>query len=64
MPLGPSPRPSIEEAPKLERKALISHLKYAFIGDDDTLPIILSIGLLYVQVNEVLAMLKSIKRVI
>lgn len=44
-PPGLSPRPSIEDAPKLELKALPSHLKYAFLSDYDTVPIILSIGL-------------------
>lgn len=42
--IGSSPKVSIEEALKLELKALLSHLKYAFLSKDDTLPRILSAG--------------------
>lgn len=44
-PLCLSPRASIEETPKLELKSLLSHLKYTFLSDNDTLSIILSTGL-------------------
>lgn len=33
-------KPSIEEPPKLELQILPSHLRYGFLGDDSTLPII------------------------
>ena len=33
-------KPSIEEAPKLELKALPPHLNFVFLGRDDTLPMI------------------------
>lgn len=59
-PPGPSPRPSIKDVPKLELKALPFHLKY-FFGDDDTLLIILSVGLSDVQVKEELEVLKNEK---
>ncbi|KAK4716104.1 hypothetical protein R3W88_014442 [Solanum pinnatisectum] len=39
--LGPPPKPSIEETPKLELKALPSHLRYAFLGANESLPVIL-----------------------
>ncbi|XP_077252415.1 uncharacterized protein LOC143891768 [Tasmannia lanceolata] len=42
-PVGPPatslPKPSIEEAPQLELKPLPSHLCYAFLGDNCTLPV-------------------------
>lgn len=44
-PIGPYPRTSIKDASKLELKALYSHLKYDFLGDNNTLPVILSAGL-------------------
>ncbi|XP_015159540.1 uncharacterized protein [Solanum tuberosum] len=43
--LGPPPKPSIEETPKLELKALPAHLRYTFLGEDKTLPVILSAAL-------------------
>ena len=33
---------SIEEAPKLELKALPPHLRYVFLGKDDFLPVIIA----------------------
>ena len=38
---NPTP-PSIERPPKLELKPLPSHLRYAFLSDNNTLPIIIS----------------------
>ncbi|XP_062118687.1 uncharacterized protein LOC133832343 [Humulus lupulus] len=35
------PKPSIQEPPKLELKPLPSHLKYAYLGDNETLPVII-----------------------
>ncbi|XP_049384404.1 uncharacterized protein LOC125848534 [Solanum stenotomum] len=40
--LGPPPKPLIEEAPKLELKTMLAHLRYAFLGTNKTLPVILS----------------------
>jgi hypothetical protein len=34
--------PSIVQAPKVELKQLPDHLKYVFLGEDDTLPVIIS----------------------
>ena len=39
---SPPAKPSIEEAPKLELKALPPHLKYEFLGKGDTLPVIIA----------------------
>ncbi|KAK4718050.1 hypothetical protein R3W88_016388 [Solanum pinnatisectum] len=41
--LGPPPKPSIEEAPKLELKILPAHLRYAYLSTNKTLPVILSV---------------------
>nr|XP_009590068.1 uncharacterized protein LOC104087347 [Nicotiana tomentosiformis] len=41
-PSGPPPKPSIEEAPKLELKPFPSHLQCAYLGGSDTLPVIIS----------------------
>ena len=39
---SPPAKPSIEEAPKLELKALPPHLRYNFLGNGDTLPVIIA----------------------
>ncbi len=39
------PKLSIEEPPKLELKVLPSHLKYIYLGDCSTLPVIISVEL-------------------
>ncbi|XP_070025009.1 uncharacterized protein [Nicotiana sylvestris] len=44
-PEEPPPKSSIEEAPKFELKPLPPHLQYAYLGDSDTLPIIISFDL-------------------
>ncbi|XP_060960806.1 uncharacterized protein LOC133031340 [Cannabis sativa] len=36
------PKPSIQEPPELELKPLPSHLKYVYLGDGETLPVIIS----------------------
>ncbi|XP_060969103.1 uncharacterized protein LOC133036595 [Cannabis sativa] len=36
------PKPSVQEPPKVELKPLPSHLKYAYLGENETLPIIIS----------------------
>ncbi|XP_070046269.1 uncharacterized protein [Nicotiana tomentosiformis] len=50
----PPAKPSIEEPPKLELKPLQPHLRYAFLGSNSTLPIIISSGLLDVQEEQLL----------
>jgi len=41
---SPAP-PSILEAPKLKLKELPQHLRYAFLGENSTLPVIISSSL-------------------
>nr|XP_016502100.1 PREDICTED: uncharacterized protein LOC107820352 [Nicotiana tabacum] len=47
----PPAKPSVEKPPKLELKPLPTHLRYVFLGPDSTLPVIISSGLLDVQVE-------------
>ncbi|XP_055812065.1 uncharacterized protein LOC129881982 [Solanum dulcamara] len=62
--LGPSPKPSLEEAPKLELKKLPAYLRYVFLGINNTLPIILSSALSEAQVLAALEVLKRHKKAI
>ncbi|XP_012458193.1 uncharacterized protein LOC105778985 [Gossypium raimondii] len=43
------PRPSVEEPPTLELKPLPQHLKYEYLGDNSTLPILISAKLTFEQ---------------
>ena len=45
--VNPPTHPSIEEPPILELKALPSHLSYAFLGGNNTLPVIISTKLVH-----------------
>ncbi|XP_070019635.1 uncharacterized protein [Nicotiana sylvestris] len=63
-PNGPPPKPSIEEAPKLELKPLPSHLHYAYLGSSDTLPVIISSDLYELQEEKLLRVLRAHKRAI
>ncbi|XP_060200426.1 uncharacterized protein LOC132628679 [Lycium barbarum] len=60
--MGVTPKLSIEEPPKLELKPLPAHLKYAFLGEGDTLPVILAAKLTTEEVSICLGVLKSHKR--
>ncbi|XP_070030034.1 uncharacterized protein [Nicotiana sylvestris] len=60
----PPAKPSIEEPPKLELKPLPGHLRYEFLGPNSTLPVIISSGLLDVQVQQLLQVLKECKTAI
>ncbi|GKB71238.1 reverse transcriptase domain-containing protein [Tanacetum coccineum] len=55
---------SIEEPPKLELKDLSSHLEYAFLEENDKLPVIIAKGLKNDEKDALLKVLKSHKRVI
>ncbi|XP_060182452.1 uncharacterized protein LOC132612136 [Lycium barbarum] len=57
-----TPKLSIEEPPNLELKPLSAHLKYAFLGEGDTLPMILAAELTAEEVSICLEVLKSYKR--
>ncbi|XP_049359553.1 uncharacterized protein LOC125824249 [Solanum verrucosum] len=60
--LGPPPKSSIEESPKLELKTLPAHLRYAFLGANETLHVILSAELSEIQVDATLRILKQKKK--
>ena len=61
---SPPAKPSIEEAPKLELKALPPHLRYEFLGNGDTLPVIIASDLDEQQVQSLVKVLKKFKRAI
>ena len=48
---SPPAKPSIEEAPKVELKALPPHLRYVFLGKCDTLTVIIASDLNVHQVE-------------
>ncbi|XP_070049616.1 uncharacterized protein [Nicotiana tomentosiformis] len=60
----PPAKPSIEEPSKLELKPLPPHLRYAFLGPNSTLPVIISFGLLDVQKEQLLQVLIECKTAI
>ena len=51
--------PSEERPPKLELKPLPSHLKYAFLGAEETFPVIISSSLEMNQENQLLEILRT-----
>ncbi|GJZ33639.1 reverse transcriptase domain-containing protein [Tanacetum coccineum] len=55
---------SIEEPPELELKDLPSHLEYAFLEENDKLPVIIAKGLKNDEKDALLKVLKSHKRAI
>ncbi|GJX24255.1 reverse transcriptase domain-containing protein [Tanacetum coccineum] len=55
---------SIEEPPELELKDLSSHLEYAFLEENDKLPVIIAKGLKNDEKDALLKVLKSHKRAI
>ena len=61
---SPPAKPSIEDAPKLELKALPPHLRYEFLGNGDTLPVIIASDLNEQQVQSLVKVLKRFKRAI
>ena len=52
----------IDEAPKLEQKVLPPHLRYEFLGNGDTLPVIIASDLNEQQVESLVKVLKKFKR--
>jgi hypothetical protein len=56
--------PSFESPPKLELKPLPDKLKYAFVGSNDTLPVIIASDLRKDQEDSLLAVLKKHKEAI
>ncbi|GJR18638.1 reverse transcriptase domain-containing protein [Tanacetum coccineum] len=57
-------KPSIEEPPELELKDLPSHLEYAYLEENDKLPVIIAKGLKDVEKEALLKVLKSHKQAI
>ena len=56
--------PSIEQPPEIELKQLPSHLKYVFLGDHSTLPVIISSKLSPHQEERLLGVLRQYKQAI
>ncbi|KAH9716328.1 hypothetical protein KPL71_021425 [Citrus sinensis] len=56
--------PSILQAPKIELKPLPSHLKYMFLGDGETLPVIISSKLSTLEEEKLIRVLKDYKKAI
>ncbi|XP_070041461.1 uncharacterized protein [Nicotiana tomentosiformis] len=61
---SPPAKPSIEEPPQLELKPLPPHLRYAFLGPNSTLYVIISSGLLDVHKEQLLQVLIECKTTI
>ncbi|XP_060210617.1 uncharacterized protein LOC132637561 [Lycium barbarum] len=62
--IGVTLKLSIEEPLKLELKPLPAHLKYSFLGEGDTLPVILAVELTDEEVSVCMEVLKSHKWVL
>ena len=56
--------PSEIEGPRFELKPLSSHLKYEFLGENETLPVIVSAYLEEEQLNKLLRVLRKHKKAI
>ncbi|XP_071921880.1 uncharacterized protein [Coffea arabica] len=56
--------PSVVQAPVLELKPLPEHLKYAYLGDNETLPVIISSALSKTQEEKLIRVLREHKEVI
>ncbi|XP_068344115.1 uncharacterized protein [Pyrus communis] len=56
--------PSVIQAPKLELKPIPEHLKYAFLGEDETLPVIISSQLTAEEGEKLIRVLKDHKTTI
>ncbi|KAL4377420.1 hypothetical protein GQ457_02G021700 [Hibiscus cannabinus] len=59
-----SPKPSLEHAPSLELKPLPPHLKYVYLGSNETLPVIISSKLLPEQECSLIFLLSQYKKAI
>ncbi|CAN6712666.1 unnamed protein product [Malus baccata var. baccata] len=56
--------PSVIQAPVLELKSLPDHLKYVFLGDEETLPVIVSSSLTALEEEKLIRVLKDHKTAI
>ncbi|MDQ4222766.1 hypothetical protein RBK84_00025, partial [Pseudomonas aeruginosa] len=55
------PTSSVKESSTLELKPLPDHLKYAYLGDNETFPVIIAVDLSLEQENSLLSILKKYK---
>ena len=53
--------PSFEQPPKMEQKPLPSHLRYAYLGDASTLPVIILASLTVAEEDKLLRVLRDHK---
>ena len=53
--------PSIEQLPKMEQKPLRSHLRYAYLGNASTLPVIISASLTAIEEDKLLRVVRDHK---
>ena len=53
--------PSFEQPPKIEQKPLLSYLRYAYLRDASTLPVIISASLTATEEDKLLRVLKDHK---
>lgn len=56
--------PSVVQAPKLKLKKLPSHLKYAYLGENETLPVIISSKVTPMEEEKLIKVLKDYKATI
>ncbi|KAM2751137.1 hypothetical protein EV2_000338 [Malus domestica] len=56
--------PSVVQPPTLELKPLLSHLKYVYLGEDETLPVIISCSLTAQEEGKLVRVLKEYKTAI
>ncbi|CAN6691800.1 unnamed protein product [Malus baccata var. baccata] len=56
--------PSVIQAPSLELKSLPDHLKYVFLGDNETLPVIFSSSLMAIEEEKLVRVLHEYKTAI
>ena len=52
---------SVENLPKMEQKPLPSHLRYAYLGNASTLPVIISASLIAIEEDKLLRVLRDHK---
>ncbi|KAG5571372.1 hypothetical protein H5410_061138 [Solanum commersonii] len=60
----PPTKSSVDEPPKQELKVLPSHLRYVFLGQNNTLPVIIVADLSEGQIEALISVLKWFKRAI
>jgi len=56
--------PSIRSPPKLDLKELPSHLRYVYLGENSTLPVIISSSLIGTEEEKLLRQLQDHKKVL